>query len=89
MPRVTVTRNLQRHVSCPSMVVSGSSVGAALADYFHQNPAVRDYVLDEQGAVRHHVAVFVGGELVRDRRALSDAVGSDDEIYIMQALSGG
>jgi molybdopterin synthase sulfur carrier subunit len=89
MPRVSFTHNLQRHVACPTMAVSGSSVAAALAAYFAQNPRARDYVLDEQGAVRHHVAVFVRGELVQDRRGLSDPVGADDEIYVMQALSGG
>lgn len=89
MPRVSFTQNLQRHVTCPTMAVSGSSVAAALQAYFAQNPRARDYVLDEQGAVRHHIAVFVGGELVRDRRGLGDPVGEDDEIYVMQALSGG
>lgn len=89
MPRVSFTQNLQRHVACPTMAVSGSSVAAALKAYFAENPRARDYVLDEQGAVRHHIAVFVGGELVRDRRGLGDRVGEDDEIYVMQALSGG
>lgn len=89
MPRVSFTQNLQRHVACPTMAVSGSSVAAALAAYFVANPRARDYVLDEQGAVRHHIAIFVGGELVRDRRGLSDPVGEDGEIYVMQALSGG
>jgi hypothetical protein len=31
---------------------------------------LRGYVLDEHGSVRHHVAVFVDGQSIVDRRAL-------------------
>jgi hypothetical protein len=46
-------------------------------------------VLDEQGALRQHVAVYVDGRLVKDRSGLTDSVGPHDEIYVFQALSGG
>jgi sulfur-carrier protein len=46
-------------------------------------------VLDEQGAVRPHMVVFVDGRQVRDRQQLSDPVPRDGEIYVAQALSGG
>ena len=48
-----------------------------------------DYLIDEQGALRKHVNIFIGDELIRDKRALSDAVSADTRVYIMQALSGG
>jgi hypothetical protein len=35
------------------------------------------------------VNVFVREEPIHDRRGLRDAVGPDDKIYILQALSGG
>jgi hypothetical protein len=89
MPTVTFTQNIQRHVACPAMRVEGITVRAALDAYFTAHPAARGYVLDEQGAVRHHVAVFVDGEMIRDRRTLDVALAPDSEIYVMQALSGG
>jgi hypothetical protein len=46
-------------------------------------------VLDDQGAVRAHMVVFVDGHQIRDRRHLSDPVSPDGEIYVAQALSGG
>ncbi len=46
-------------------------------------------MLDEQGAVRPHMVVFVDGRQVRDRQHLSDLVPRDGEIYVAQALSGG
>lgn len=60
-----------------------------LRDYFATNPQVRTYVLDDQGRIRRHVAVFVGGEQLRDPATQSDAVADGDEITVMQALSGG
>jgi molybdopterin synthase sulfur carrier subunit len=62
---------------------------AALARYLEINPRVRAFVLDDQGAVRWHVAIFLNGQLIQDRRQLSDPVGDGDEIFVAQALSGG
>ena len=89
MPRVVFTANLQRHVACPPMDVGGSTVRQALEAVFAANPTVRPYLLDDQGAVRKHMSVFVDGEQLRDRRTLSDPVPPDGEIFVMQALSGG
>ncbi len=89
VPRVTFTANLRRHVDCPSADVPGATVGEALAAVFARSPAIRGYIVDDQGALRRHVVVFVGGEAVRDRVGLTDAVAPGAEIAGMQALSGG
>ncbi len=89
MPTVRFTANLQRHVPSPSIEVPGATVAECLAAAFDLNPRARGYVLDEHGAMRRHMNVFVDGEQIRDRRGLSDAVGPGAEIYVMQALSGG
>ena len=89
MVRVTFTKNIQRHVSCPPESVSGKTVREALDQVFRDNQRARGYVLDDQGALRKHMVVFVNGEAIRDRVSLSDAVPQDAEVYIMQALSGG
>jgi molybdopterin synthase sulfur carrier subunit len=89
MPTVHFTANLTRHVSCPSVHVDGATVGEVLEAVFEQNPRLRGYVVDEQGAVRKHMNVFVDGQQIRDRERLGDAVGAASEIHVMQALSGG
>jgi sulfur-carrier protein len=89
MPVIVFTRTLRRHVECPSEAVEGATVAACLDDYFARHPRVRSYVLDEQGAVRKHVVVFVGGTQLRDPQSQSDVVTDHDEIHVMQALSGG
>ncbi len=89
MAVVHFTANLRRHVDCPSTEVTGQTVREALEDVFGQNPRLRGYVVDEHGGLRKHMNVFVDGEQVADRRGLSDAIGPQAEVYVMQALSGG
>jgi sulfur carrier protein ThiS len=89
MTTVSFTSALQRFLPAPSAEVQGGTVAAALAEVFASRPALRGYVLDDQGALRRHVAVYVNGRPVQDRIRLTDPVGSHDEIYVFQALSGG
>lgn len=89
MVLVRFTQNIQRHVPCPPAEVEGSTVKEVLERVFALNEPARGYVLDDQGALRKHMAVFVNGEQVRDRDGLSDAVPPNGKIDVMQALSGG
>jgi hypothetical protein len=68
MPRVAFTPQLQRFLDAPPRTVDGTTVAAALARVFEDNPRLGTYVLDDHGHVRPHVAVFVGGAHVKDRR---------------------
>ena len=52
-------------------------------------PGLSAYIVDEQAVLRKHVNIFVNGELITDRIKLSDKLDNDDEVFIMQALSGG
>jgi hypothetical protein len=89
MATVSFTPNIQRHVNCPPAAVGGETVGQVLDAVFQGNPKARGYVLDDQGAVRPHMVVFVNGHQVKDRQRLSDPVTDSAEIYVAQALSGG
>lgn len=89
MPRVTFTANLQRHLDCPSLDVSGHRVGEVLAAVFDHRPKLRSYIVDDQGRLRRHVNVFVNNAMIKDRNGLSDPVGADSEVFVFQALSGG
>jgi molybdopterin synthase sulfur carrier subunit len=89
MPVVAFTPNLRRHLDCPEVEVVPGTVGEALERVFAENPRLRSYIVDEQGRLRQHVALFVGGELVSDRLGLSDRVEEGQDVFVMQALSGG
>ncbi len=79
----------QRQTIAPSMVVGGRTVKEALGIVFQDFPELQSYVLDDQGAVRKHVNVFVNGAPIADRIFLGDPIGADDQVYVFQALSGG
>ena len=68
---------------------AGRTVREVLENVFEENPQARGYVLDDQAALRKHMAIFVDGQIIRDRARLTDAVSETSRIYVIQALSGG
>lgn len=89
MALIRFTQNIQRHVACAPATVPGSSVREVLDAYFSGNPQARGYVLDDQGALRKHMAIFVNAEPITDRAGLTDCVPADGTVDILQSLSGG
>jgi sulfur-carrier protein len=89
MPRVVFTSNLQRHIACPERDVAAGTVAQAFEVVFAEIPALREYVLDDQGHVRKHVHIYVDGQRIADRERLTDEVEPASEIFVLQALSGG
>jgi sulfur-carrier protein len=89
MAKVAFTANIQRHVACPATEAHGHTVGEVLDRVFAANPPARGYVLDDQGALRRHMAIYVDGKLICDRQRLSDPVSERSTITVFQALSGG
>jgi hypothetical protein len=89
MAQVTFTANLRRHREARAAEAAGGTVREVLDRVFADDPLLRSYILDEHGRLRRHVNVFVGGQMIADRLALSDQVKPQDEIYVLQALSGG
>lgn len=89
MIKVAFTENIQRHVACPPTSGEGTTVQEVLASVFRDNARAKSYVLDDQGALRKHIVVFVNGQAIRDRATLADPVPKDADVHVMQALSGG
>jgi sulfur-carrier protein len=89
MPIVEFAPALTRHVPCPQQRVEAATLRAALSAAFRAAPALRRYVLDDQGAVRQHVAVFVNARMIASRSALDIPLQVDDKVLVIQALTGG
>lgn len=89
MAHISFTRNIQRLVECPETEVAGGTVREVLENVFAGNPQAQFYLLDDQGALREHLTIFVDNQAIRDRTRLSDPVAADSRIYVFQALSGG
>lgn len=89
MARVVLTPQLDRFMSTCEVETPARTLQEALEASFAANPEARPYVLDEQGHLRKHIAVFVDGEMIRNRSKLTVALAPSSEVFILQALSGG
>ena len=89
MVHVRFAPSIQKHQVVPDCDVAGGTVSEVLGQVFVRSPTLRGYVLDDQGAVRQHVAIFVNDRNIVDRQHLSDPLSDDDQVYVFQALSGG
>ncbi|HEX6230172.1 MAG TPA: MoaD/ThiS family protein [Actinomycetota bacterium] len=65
--------------------LEGSTVGQVLRGLERAHPNLLGWVLDDQGRVREHVAVFLGGERVGGDAPVADT----DHLEIVGAVSGG
>jgi molybdopterin synthase sulfur carrier subunit len=70
---------------CAEHAVDGGSVGELLAEIERAHPATKGWILDESGALRRHINVFVNGE----KGGEDTAIGSDDRVDVLPAISGG
>lgn len=91
MPRVKFTRHLVRFFPDlgDSVEVEGRTVAEVVAALDQLYPGLAAYIVNDHGALRRHVNIFLGQDLIHDRQELRDPVGENDQIYIFQALSGG
>lgn len=97
MPTVVLAPAIARWLEPDPQVGVGertvTAVGTTVRELFDQvfavHPVLRGYVVDERGALRHHVVAFVNDEPVRDKQGLAEPVPADAQVYVFQALSGG
>ncbi len=77
------------HLEGQAITVEASTVTEVVQALERTAPGIGFYICDEHGRLRAHVNVFVDKQMIRDRRGLSDPVGPESEVHILQALSGG
>jgi hypothetical protein len=89
MVHITFAESIQRHVPTPPVETSGGELRDVFAAVFASRERLRSYILDDQGSLRFHLAVFVDGQQIEDPRGLTDHVPDTAKIHVIQALSGG
>jgi sulfur-carrier protein len=86
MPRVVLTGSIRQHAGGLGVVEVGSKTArAAIGELEAAHPTLRGWVVDERGALRRHVKLFLGAEAV----SLDVALDPDAELHIVAAISGG
>ena len=71
------------------LVLSATSLRAALEELERQHPTLHRSICDETGAVRRHVSLFVNSFHMRDRDGLDTPLAPGDVVTILPAISGG
>lgn len=90
MVKVNFTSNLKRFFpTLEEQLIKANSIKELMEQVELQFPGISDYLLTESGALRPYVNIYVGEELLKDRQLLSDTLKKGDEVFIMQAISGG
>jgi molybdopterin converting factor small subunit len=81
IPSPLISYTVKREVEA-----QGRTLEELLADLDRRYPGLRFRVIDEQGALRPHMRLFVNGAQVRE---LALELQPSDEVQFIQALSGG
>ena len=93
MANVRYTKHLTRFfpdlANHSQLHVSGETVAEVITSLDKSYPGLAAYIVDERGALRKHVNIFLDQELIHDRETLQDPVAENDSLFIFQALSGG
>ena len=90
MAHIHFTPALKRFVpDLESIEVNGTTVADIIAGLGQHYPGLTGYLVEDNGALRKHVNIFINDTFIRDRDSLSDRVQPFDDVFIIQALSGG
>jgi sulfur-carrier protein len=85
MALVRLRGRLKAIAGAAEIPLDAPSVGELLRALERHEPALSGWILDERGAIRRHINVFVNGEAGREETP----VQSDDRVDVLPAISGG
>jgi molybdopterin converting factor small subunit len=83
---VLIPTSLRSYTGQRQVEASGSTLAAVVADLDRRFPGIRFRMIDEQDRMRRHIRFLVNGDQTFD---LAQPLRPDDELHIVQALSGG
>lgn len=90
--RVTIRfpRVLLQYWTGPAKIdVDGETLAEAFAKVNDQAPGLSSRILDDQGRIRRHVAIFVNGTMLTDKDPSVVALNKGDEVHVVPSVSGG
>lgn len=89
MAILAFTPHLRNVIDPAPREIEGTTVREVLEARFAEAPGVRGYILDDQGRLRKHVAIFLNNKRGAPASILDAPVTDRCEVFVMQALSGG
>jgi molybdopterin synthase sulfur carrier subunit len=88
--RVRVPTPLRRFTAgADEVAADGTSVKAIIEDLERRHPGMRERLLDDKGALRRFVNIYVNGDDIRFLDELNSKVKDGDDLSIVPAIAGG
>lgn len=87
--RITFTSHLRAVGPCTPTSYDGSTLAEVFDAVAVEYPLLMGYVVDDQGRLRKHIAVFIDGVMQPRESALAVPLNHTSTVYVLQALSGG
>ncbi|MBT9492810.1 MAG: MoaD/ThiS family protein [Paucibacter sp.] len=84
--KILLPSALRSYTGETEITADGATLNELFAELDRRYPGLRFRVVDEQNQLRPNMRIFVNGLGVRD---LSHALGPDDFVAVVLALSGG
>ena len=84
--KVIIPDVLRSYTKAREIQGTGRTVAEVFEDLESRFPGIRFRVINELDELRPNIKLFINGVRIRE---LSSAISDDDELFIMQALSGG
>lgn len=90
MPSVRVPSALRTFTGGNADVdVTATTVRDAIADLERRHPGIAARILDDAGAVKPFIRIFVGADDIGGLEGLDTRIGERDEVSIVPAIAGG
>ena len=90
MDKVRIPTPLRKLTNDEELVeVNANNVGAAIVELQTRYPGIKERLVDETGAIRRFVNVYVNEEDIRFLQNQETPLKNTDEISIIPAIAGG
>jgi len=89
LARIAFTPHLRAVAPTGVRECAGANLAEVLNALAPEYPRLNDYVRDDQGRLRKHIATFIDGTLVAREIALARPLDAASDVFVFQALSGG
>lgn len=90
MPNVFFTSHLEVFFpQLKSQFVPAKTLSELLEKLNKIYPGLNGYILEDNHTIRKHVNVFLDGIAIANKSDLTVSIENTNEVFIMQALSGG
>jgi sulfur-carrier protein len=90
MAKVRIPTPLRKLTNNEELVeVNAASVGAAIVELQSRYPGIKERLVDDTGAIRRFVNVYVNEEDIRFLQNQDTPLKNGDEISIIPAIAGG